>query len=47
MTKEDRKKWYKRALLAGAVLGLFCNLLPPEYRAVCKAIADVCSAGSF
>lgn len=45
MKDEQAKKWIKRAAALGAVLGLFCNLLPPDYRVVCNAIADVCTLG--
>ncbi len=41
----DRKKIAKRAALIGAVLAIICNLLPHEYRAVCHAIAQVCTGG--
>ena len=45
MTKEEEKKWYKRVALAGAALALVCHFLPPDYQAVCHAIANVCTGG--
>lgn len=45
MTDEQKKKWYRRVALVGALLGLACSLLPPEYRAVCQAVANICTGG--
>ena len=39
---EDAKKVAKRAAQLGALLAMVCHLVPPEYRAVCNLIADVC-----
>ncbi len=39
---EDAKKVAKRASQLAAVLAIVCHLVPPEYRAVCNLIADVC-----
>jgi len=42
---ENRKKWRRRALVAGVLLGFACHLLPHDYQAPCKTIAKVCSGG--
>lgn len=39
------KKVARRAAAIGFVIGLICNFLPHEYRAVCHAIANVCMGG--
>jgi len=41
----DFRKWRKRAMILGALLALVCQMLPPDYHAVCKAVAKVCTAG--
>lgn len=45
MTEVEKKKWYKRVAFAGVVLGIVCHLLPPQYHAVCQAVANVCTGG--
>lgn len=45
MKDEQQKKWIKRAMWLGVLLGLFCNSLPPDYRAVCNIIANICTGG--
>jgi hypothetical protein len=42
---ETRKKWRRRALIAGALLALGCKLLPADYQGPCATIAQVCSGG--
>jgi hypothetical protein len=37
------KRLAKRGWWIGVALGLVCHLVPPEYQAACKAIADACS----
>lgn len=37
------KKLAKRAWWLGILAGLACNVLPPDYRTPCKAIANACS----
>lgn len=44
-TAENRKKWRRRALVAGAVLALVCKMLPEDYQGPCATIAQVCSGG--
>lgn len=39
---EDAKKVVKRAAQLGAILAVVCNLLPPEHRVICHALADFC-----
>lgn len=34
-----------KAAVLGVVLGLLCNLLPPEYRVACEVIVKLCSGG--
>ncbi len=38
-------KWRNRAMIAGALLALICRVVPPDYRAVCDAIATICRGG--
>jgi hypothetical protein len=45
MTDEERKKWYRRAAIAGIVIGLLCHCLPPEYRAACETVSRICTGG--
>lgn len=42
---EKLKRRMRYAAIAGAVLGLVCTLLPPEYQTVCSAIVSVCTGG--
>lgn len=46
LTDEERKaflkKWRKRVLIVGALLGIACKTLPPDYQGPCEAIAQVC-----
>lgn len=42
---DDARKLARKAARLGAALALLCHVLPPEYRAVCEAIADVCRGG--
>lgn len=39
----DVKRLYKHAALVGAVLAAFCHIVPPQYRVVCDALAQLCS----
>lgn len=39
---EDAKRVAKWGAAIGCVLAVVCHMLPPEYRAVCTAIADLC-----
>lgn len=39
------RKWRRWAALAGATLALVCGSLPPDYRQVCEALAEVCRLG--
>ncbi len=48
MTPEAKKKLRRKTLLAaalGALLGLVCNLLPPEYQVGCKTVLKICTGG--
>lgn len=49
MTPETRKRWMKRAAIGGALLGVACHFLPPDYKVVCQAAAKItavsCGAG--
>lgn len=40
---EIKKKWRRRAIIAGIVLGLLCKSLPRDYQAPCRAIANLCT----
>lgn len=40
-----RKRWIKRAAIAGALLGLLCPALPAQYQAPCRTIAAICTGG--
>lgn len=40
---EDAKKVAKRAAQLGAFLAIVCHLVPPDYRAVCNLVADLCT----
>lgn len=42
--KRDIRRFSKHAAALGFVIGLVCHLLPPQYRAVCNAIASLCGA---
>ncbi len=39
---DKRKLWIKRAAAFGALLGLTCHLMPPQYETICNVIAAVC-----
>lgn len=41
-----RRKWAKRAALIGVLIGLACHLVPPDYRAVCDALAALCTGST-
>lgn len=43
--EETRRKWFRRAAIAGFVLALVCHSLPPHYRAVCEFISNACKGG--
>lgn len=45
--KQREKKLYKRVAMIGVAIGILCHFLPPEYQAVCKAIANVCTTGGI
>jgi hypothetical protein len=38
----DVRRLYKHAAVIGFLIGLVCHLLPPEHRAVCEALAQLC-----
>lgn len=38
-----RKRWLKRAAVAGLVLGMLCPFVPPRYQTACHAIASLCT----
>lgn len=40
---EDAKKITKRAAKLGVFLAVVCHLVPPEYREICNALADLCT----
>lgn len=42
---KPRRRYARYAALFGVVLGLTCSALPPDYRAVCHAVASVCTGG--
>jgi hypothetical protein len=42
---EDAKRTAKRSAAIGFVLAIICQLVPPDYRAVCDLIASVCRGG--
>lgn len=41
--KPETKKLYKQAAFVGALLALLCQLLPPDHRALCTAVAKLAS----
>lgn len=43
--KATLRKWRRRAVIIGVVLGLVCKMLPPDYQAPCAAIAKLCTFG--
>lgn len=48
--KNDKKrKWWRWAAVAGAVLGAACHALPPTYQAPCQAashVISICTGGN-
>ncbi len=42
-TKVRRKRLAKGAAIAGALLGLVCHFVPPDYQAACSAVAKAAS----
>lgn len=44
---EQIKKWRKRMLVVGIILGLVCKSLPVEYQGPCQVVADLCSGNLF
>lgn len=34
-----RKRWAKVAAIAGALLGVVCHFVPPDYQAACSSLA--------
>jgi hypothetical protein len=49
LIKEDAsrlKKLVRVAMAAGIVLALLCHLVPKHYRAICDAVATLCTGGS-
>jgi hypothetical protein len=38
---KTRRRLMRYGALAGVVLGIACNLLPPRYQATCAAVAKV------
>lgn len=48
MTPEEKAraaKLAKWAALAGGILAVVCHFLPQDYRALCQALASVCTGG--
>lgn len=45
MTKEQEKKLLRRVALAGAILGMLCHFLPPEYQVACRFVSNACTGG--
>jgi hypothetical protein len=45
MNDADKKKWYRRIVLAGVVLGVVCHFLPAEYQTPCRTLANLCTGG--
>lgn len=46
--KEDLtrlKRLAKIAAAVGTILALVCHFIPPHYRAVCNAVAALCTGG--
>ena len=39
------KRIAKVAFTIGTVLAVVCHLLPPQYREICRAVANVCTLG--
>lgn len=44
-TADRLKRIAKWAALFGAVLALVCHFLPHDYRALCRAVASICTGG--
>lgn len=42
---EARRKWRRRMVILGALLGLLCRCLPPDYAGPCETLANLCSGG--
>ena len=40
----DARRVYRYAAIFGAALAVICHALPPQYRAVCNALAQLCGA---
>lgn len=38
-----RRKLVKRAAIAGALLGVVCHFVPPDYQAACSAVVKAAS----
>lgn len=45
LAPKDQKQAAKYAAVLGIILAIVCNSVPPEYRAVCHALAQVCTGG--
>ena len=39
------KRVLKWAMLAGSLMAFTCHWLPHDYRAICKAVAALCTGG--
>ena len=39
------KKTARRGVIVGAILAIVCHIVPPDYRALCDAVATICSGG--
>lgn len=39
----DLVRFRKHAAVIGAMLAIICHIVPPDYRAVCDALASICS----
>ena len=42
----DIKRLSRYASVLGAALAVLCHLLPPHYRAICDALAELCKGES-
>ncbi len=39
--KKSAKRWTRIAAIAGMLLGIACQLVPPEYKVVCNLAAQI------
>ena len=45
MVKARQRKRAAAAAVLGAILGLVCNMLPPDYQVACKTVVHICTGG--